>query len=58
MKIVKVKTHCGSEIFINLEHIDYIDPDYNNVCFPYRYIKLDDESMKKVVDLIGRGASE
>lgn len=55
MNIVKVKTHTGSEIFINLEHIDYIDPNYNNVCFPYRYVKLDDESMKKVVDLIERG---
>ena len=52
MKVVKVKTHAGAEIIINLEHIDYISPDYNDVCFPYRYVKLDDESIKKVVDLI------
>lgn len=58
MKMVKVKTHAGAEILINLEHIDYISPDYNNVCFPYRYVTLDDESMKKVVDLIERGVSE
>ena len=55
MKMVKVKTHAGAEIIINLEHIDYISPDYNDICFPYRYVKLDDESMKKVVDLIERG---
>lgn len=58
MKIVKVKTYDGSEIIINLEHIDYISLDYNNVYFPYRHVKLDDESMKKVVDLIEREVSE
>lgn len=52
MKIVKVKTNHGSEIFINFEHIDCINPDYNTVYFSNRYVTLDDESMKKVVDLI------
>lgn len=56
--MVKVKTHGGSEIYINLEKIDYINPDYNTVTFSNRYVTLDDESMKKVVDLIERGASE
>lgn len=58
MKIVKVKTHGGSEIYINLENIDYINPDYNTVSFSNRYVTLDDESIKKVVDLIERGTSE
>lgn len=58
MKIIKVKTHDGSEIFINLEHIDYISPDYNNINFTYRYVTLDDESMKKVVELLGEGVNE
>ena len=55
MKMVKVKTHTGSEIYINLDHIDYISLDYNEVNFSNRYIKLDDESMKKIVDLIEKG---
>lgn len=58
MKIVKLKTNGGSEIFINLEHIDYINPDYNSVNFPNRYIELDDESMKKVVELLSEEVSE
>lgn len=58
MKMVKVKTHDGSEIFINLEYIDYIDLGYNKVHLSNGYAKLDDESMKKVVDLIEREVSE
>lgn len=57
MKLVKVKTPDG-EIFINLEHVDYINPDYNKVCFTYRHVTLDDESMKKVVELLGEEVSE
>ena len=52
MKTVKVKTHRGSEIYINLDRIDYMSPDINTVNFSTRYVVLDDESMKKVVDLI------
>lgn len=53
MKMVKVKiAHVGTEIFINLEHIDYINPDFNTVNFSNRYVKLDDESIKKVVGLL------
>lgn len=58
MKIVKVKTHRGAEIYINLEHISFISPEYNDVNFPNCFVKLDDESMKKVVDLIEREVSE
>lgn len=58
MKIVKVKTQLDSEIYINLDHIDYISPNYNTVTFSNRFVKLDDESIKKVVDLIERGVSE
>lgn len=53
MKIVKVKAaDSGSEIFINLEHIDCIIPNNNTVNFSYHYVLLDDESMKKLVGLI------
>lgn len=58
MKMVKVKTNIGSEILINLDRIDYISLTYNTVTFSNRYLTLDDESMKKVVDLIERGVSE
>lgn len=60
MKIVKVKTNHDSEVFINLDRIDYISPDYNTVYFsdPNRYVKLNDESMKKLVDLIEEEVNE
>lgn len=54
MKMFKVRKDDGSEIFINLDRIDYINLDYNTVKFTDRYVRLDDESMKKVVDLIER----
>lgn len=50
--MVKVKTHGGSEIFINLEHIDYVNLNSNTVTFSNYFVMLNDESMKKVVDLI------
>lgn len=52
MKIVKVKTHSNSEIFINLDHIDYVNPNSKTVTFSNYFVVLNDESMKKVVDLI------
>ena len=58
MKMIKIKTNIGSEVLINLDRIDYISLTYNTVNFSNRYLTLDDESMKKVVDLIERGVSE
>ena len=55
MKMIKIKTNIGSEVLINLDRIDYISLTYNTVNFSNRYLTLDDESMKKVVDLIERG---
>ena len=52
MKMVKVKTDHNREIFINLDRIDYISLSFNTVNFTDRYVRLDDESMKKLVDLI------
>lgn len=52
MKMVKAKTCTGSEIYINLDRIDYVNPHDNIVYFMDRYITLNEESMKKVVGLI------
>ena len=54
MKMVKVRTSCDSEIIINLDRIDYISLSRNAVHFTEDFVRLDDESMKKVVDLIER----
>ncbi len=58
MKMVKVKTICDSEIFVNLDRIDYVSLDQNFVYFSDRCVKLNDESVKKIVDLIEGEESE
>lgn len=55
MKLVKVKTNLGSEILINIDRIDYISPALSAINFSNNYVMLNDESMKKVMDLIERG---
>lgn len=52
MKIAKVKMCTGSEIIINLDHVDYVSLSSNSVYFIERSVMLNDESMKKVVELL------
>lgn len=52
MKLVKVKTNLGSEILINIDRIDYINPALSAVNFSNNYVMLNDESMKKVMYVI------
>lgn len=52
MRLVKVKTNLGSEILINIDRIDYINPALSAVNFSNNYVMLNDESMKKVMCLI------